>query len=40
MLLAIIALFLGFAGGFFAGVRNANSKKVALAKEVIDKVKK
>jgi uncharacterized protein YneF (UPF0154 family) len=40
MLLAIVALLVGFAGGFFVGVKNANSSKVAKAKEAIDIIKK
>lgn len=40
MLLAFIALVVGFAGGFFAGVKNANSSKVEKAKEVINSLKK
>jgi hypothetical protein len=36
MILALIFLALGFAGGFYAGVRNANSSKVAKAKEIAD----
>lgn len=40
MLLAFIALVVGFAGGFFAGIKNANSSKVEKAKEVINSFKK
>lgn len=40
MLLALIALAVGFAGGFFAGLKNANSSKVEKAKEVINSFKK
>lgn len=40
MLLALIALVLGFAGGFYAGIKNANSSKVEKAKEVINSFKK
>jgi hypothetical protein len=40
MLLALIALVLGFAGGFYAGLKNANSSKVEKAKEVINSFKK
>jgi hypothetical protein len=34
MIIAILSLILGFAGGFYAGVKNANSSKVAKIKEV------
>jgi hypothetical protein len=40
MLLALIALVLGFAGGFYAGLKNANSSKVEKAKEAINSFKK
>lgn len=40
MLLALIALAVGFAGGFFVGLKNANSSKVEKAKEVINLIKK
>ena len=40
MLLAFIALVVGFAGGFFAGLKNANSSKVEKAKEIINSFKK
>jgi hypothetical protein len=40
MLLALIALVLGFAGGFYAGLKNANYSKVEKAKEVINSFKK
>lgn len=40
MVLALIALIIGFSGGFYAGVKNANSSKVAKAKETIDLIKK
>ena len=40
MLLALIALVLGFAGGFYAGIKNANSSKVEKTKEVINSFKK
>lgn len=36
----LIALLAGFAGGFYAGVKNAKSSKVALAKDIVDKVKR
>jgi uncharacterized protein YneF (UPF0154 family) len=40
MLLALIALLVGFAGGFFVGLKNANSSKVEKAKELINSIKK
>lgn len=40
MLLALIALVVGFAGGFYAGLKNANSSKVAKAKEALNIIKK
>lgn len=40
MLFALVALIVGFVGGFFVGVKNANSSKVAKAKEAIDIIKK
>jgi hypothetical protein len=36
MIIALIALALGFAGGFYAGIKNANSSKVSKAKELAD----
>lgn len=36
----IITLLVGFAGGFYAGIKNANSSKVTKAKEIIDDLKK
>jgi uncharacterized protein YneF (UPF0154 family) len=36
MILLLISLALGFAGGFYAGVKNANSSKVAKAKSLAD----
>jgi uncharacterized protein YneF (UPF0154 family) len=35
----IISLVLGFAGGFYAGLKNANSSKVQNVKDVIDDLK-
>jgi hypothetical protein len=41
MLIAIIiSLVLGFAGGFYAGLKNANSSKVQKVKDVIEDLKK
>ena len=40
MLIAIIiSLVLGFAGGFYAGVRNAKSAKVDKARSILDVLK-
>lgn len=39
MILAIISLVIGFAGGFYAGVKNANSSKVEKAKSILDALK-
>ena len=36
MILALICLAIGLACGFAAGVKNANSSKVAKAKEIAD----
>lgn len=41
MIIAIaISLTVGFAGGFYAGIKNANSVKVAKAKSIFDELKK
>lgn len=41
MIIAIaISIILGFAGGFYAGIKNANSGKVAKAKSVFDEITK
>jgi hypothetical protein len=41
MIIAIaVSLVLGFAGGFYAGLKNANSGKVAKAKSVFDELTK
>jgi uncharacterized protein YneF (UPF0154 family) len=39
MIIALISLILGFAGGFFAGVKNANSSKISKGKELLDALK-
>jgi uncharacterized protein YneF (UPF0154 family) len=36
----IITLLVGFAGGFYAGMKNANSQKIAKAKQIIEDLKK
>lgn len=41
MIIAIlISLALGFAGGFYAGIKNANSSKVGKAKDIVDLINK
>lgn len=40
MIIALISLTIGFAGGFYAGVKNANSSKVAKAKAIADEFQK
>ena len=39
MIIALISLILGFAGGFYAGVKNANSSKISKGKELLDALK-
>ena len=39
MITFLIALFLGFIGGFYAGVKNAKSAKVEKAKSILDALK-
>lgn len=39
MIIALISLIIGFAGGFYAGVKNANSSKLAKGKELLDALK-
>jgi hypothetical protein len=34
-----IALLIGFAGGFYAGVKNADSSKISRGKELLDALK-
>lgn len=38
--LIILSLLIGYAAGFYSGVKNAKSSKVALAKDIADKFKK
>jgi hypothetical protein len=40
LMLTIALTLIAFAGGFYAGIKNANSKKVATAKAVADILKK
>lgn len=39
MILALVSLALGFAGGFYASLKNAQSSKVAKAKSILDVLK-
>lgn len=39
MILALISLVVGFAGGFYAGLKNSNSSKVEKAKSIIEQLK-
>ena len=39
MITILISLIIGFAGGFFAGVKNANSSKLAKGKELLEALK-
>lgn len=36
----IICLAVGFIGGFYAGIKNAQSSKVNKAKEIVDLINK
>jgi hypothetical protein len=39
MIFALISLVVGFAGGFYAGIKNASSAKVEKAKTILDALK-
>jgi hypothetical protein len=39
-MITILLILIAFAGGFYAGLKNANSSKVAKAKDIIDTIKK
>lgn len=39
MIIALISLLIGFAGGFYAGVKNADSSKLAKGKELLAALK-
>jgi len=39
MIIAILSLILGFAGGFYAGVKNASSKKVSKGLDILAALK-
>jgi len=40
MITTLILIALAFAGGFYAGVKNANSSKLTKAKDILDAIKK
>ena len=40
IIIAIVSLVLGAAAGFYAGIKNAKSSKIAKAKEVFDSFQK
>ena len=40
MITIILSILIGFGGGFVAGLKNANSSKVAKAKSALDALKK
>jgi hypothetical protein len=40
MITTLILIALSFGGGFYAGVKNANSSKLAKAKDILDAIKK
>jgi len=40
MITILLSILVGFAGGFVAGVKNANSSKLAKAKSALDALKK
>jgi hypothetical protein len=40
MITILLSIALGFGGGFVAGLKNANSSKVAKAKSALDALKK
>lgn len=39
MITILICTLIGFAGGFYAGVKNANSSKLAKGKELLEALK-
>jgi hypothetical protein len=40
MITIILSILVGFAGGFVAGLKNANSSKVVQAKDALNALKK
>jgi len=39
MITILVCTLIGFAGGFYAGLKNASSSKVEKAKSIIDQLK-
>lgn len=39
VILALVSAALGFAAGFYAGIKNANSSKLAKGKELLSALK-
>lgn len=39
MITALVCIAVGFAGGFYAGIKNASSAKVEKAKSILDSLK-
>jgi len=39
MITILVCTLIGFAGGFYAGLKNANSSKVEKAKSILDQLK-
>ena len=39
MITLLVSLLIGFAGGFYAGIKNAKSAKVEKAKSILDALK-
>jgi hypothetical protein len=39
MITILICIAIGFAAGFFAGLKNANSSKIEKAKSIIEQLK-
>ena len=39
MITILVCTLIGFAGGFYAGVKNASSSKVEKAKSILDQLK-
>jgi hypothetical protein len=39
MITILVCTLIGFVGGFYAGLKNANSSKVEKAKSIIDQLK-
>jgi hypothetical protein len=39
MITILVCTLIGFAGGFYAGIKNASSSKVEKAKSILDQLK-